>query len=531
MLIKHGLIIGTLLIRAVGLYASDAVELEAALLSTDKLKAYVERFNADDEELYANIPNSEAYNFLKDNIPLFECPDKDFERTYYFRWWTYRKHVKSTSDGTVITEFLPKVSWSRKHNTISCPAGHHFYEGRWLHNSAYLNDYATFWLRHGGKPRQYSFWIADAYYAHHLVNPNPDLLVGLLDELIGNYEAWEKTNQGESGLFHQIDDRDGMEVSIGGRGYRATINAYMYGDAVAIAKIARLAGREEVARKFEAKAEAIQSLVLSKLWDEEAQFFKVLSRDKLELAKVRELHGYTPWYFNLPEKGKGYEGAWRQLMDPQGFFAPYGPTTAEQRHPGFSISYKGHECQWNGPSWPMATSVTLTAMANVLNNYQQDAINKRDFFTTLQSYTRSHTRQRADGKIVPWIDENLNPYTGDWISRTRLKSWKEGTWSEQKGGKERGKDYNHSSYNDLIITGLVGLRPRADNILEVNPLLPEEFWDYFCLDNLLYKGRILTIVWDQTGEKYGRGKGLTLLADGDTIAHSAKLKRIVVELK
>ena len=122
-------------------------------------------------------------------------------------------------------------------------------------------------------------------------------------------------------------------------------------------------------------------------------------------------------------------------------------------------------------------------------------------------------------------------YTGDWISRTRLKSWKEGTWSEQKGGKERGKDYNHSSYNDLIITGLVGLRPRADNILEVNPLLPEEFWDYFCLDNLLYKGRILTIVWDQTGEKYGRGKGLTLLADGDTIAHSAKLKRIVVELK
>jgi hypothetical protein len=501
------------------------------ILSTDKLKAYVERFNADDEELYTSIPNAEAYRFLEENIPLFECPDPEFERTYYFRWWTYRKHVKNTPDGYVITEFLPKVSWSRKHNTISCPAAHHYYEGRWLHHTDFLDDYSVFWLRKGGKPRQYSFWIADAFYARHLVTPNKLLLVDLLPDLIANYAAWEKTNQSESGLFHQIDDRDGMEVSIGGSGYRATINSYMYGDAVAIAKIARLAGHEEVAQKFEAKAAAIQSLVLSQLWDKEAQFFKVLDQDSLELADVRELHGYTPWYFNLPTKGKGYESAWRQLLDPQGFYAPYGPTTAEQRHPEFTISYQGHECQWNGPSWPMATAVTLTAMANVLNNYQQDAVNKRDFFTTLQIYTRSHTRQREDGKIVPWIDENLNPYTGDWLSRTRLKSWEKGSWSKQKGGKERGKDYNHSSYNDLIITGLVGLRPRADNMLEVNPLLPEGCWNYFCLDNVLYQGHILTIIWDRTGEKYGRGQGLTLLADGDRVAHSVKLERIVVELK
>ena len=56
-------------------------------------------------------------------------------------------------------------------------------------------------------------------------------------------------------------------------------------------------------------------------------------------------------------------------MDPQGFQAPFGPTTAERRHPGFAVSYEGHECQWNGPSWPFATSVTLTALANVLNDY------------------------------------------------------------------------------------------------------------------------------------------------------------------
>ena len=89
-------------------------------------------------------------------------------------------------------------------------------------------------------------------------------------------------------------------------------------------------------------------------------------------ADVRELHGYTPWYFNLPDADK--TDAWKQLMDPKGFYAPFGPTTAEQRHPKFAVSYSGHECQWNGPSWPYATAVTLTAMANLLNGPTQDAV-------------------------------------------------------------------------------------------------------------------------------------------------------------
>ena len=47
-----------------------------------------------------------------------------------------------------------------------------------------------------------------------------------------------------------------------------------------------------------------------------------------KLVDVREQHGYTPWYFNLPDAGKGYEVAWKQLMDPNGFYAPFGPTTS-----------------------------------------------------------------------------------------------------------------------------------------------------------------------------------------------------------
>lgn len=510
-----------------------------AVLDTRELKTYVEQFNQDDEELFANIPNQDAFDFLKKNIPLFDCPDPLFEQTYYFRWWTYRKHIKQTPDGYVVTEFLPKVNWSGKHNTIVCPVGHQFYEGRWLHNPEYLDDYAVFWLRGGGNVRAYSNWLIDSYYARHLVTPNEKLLVDLLPDLIKHFgtleNGWKGRNnywigRNENGLYFSVADRDGMEVGIGGDGFRPTQNSYQFGDALAIAQIARMAGDNQLAEQYEARAKAIKQKVQDKLWDDEAKFFKVLRPGKDTLEDVREQLGYTPWYFNLPDKNAGYEVAWKQLTDPQGFKAPFGPTTAEQRHPRFEISYEHHECQWNGPSWPLSTSVTLTALANMLNHYDQEVLDKQAYFETLKTYTNSHQLKREDGKVVPWIDENLNPHTGDWISRTRLKSWKNGTWDPGKGGKERGKDYNHSTYNDLIITGLVGLRPRADEIVEVNPLLPDGTWDYFCLDNVLYHGRIITVIWDKAGKQYGKGKGLTVLADGKKIAHAKTLTRVTGKL-
>jgi hypothetical protein len=515
------------------------------VLKSEMFKHYIDSFNVNDQELYPGyITNGEAWNFLKNNIPLFECPDKDIETIYYFRWWTYRKHIKQTPDGFIITEFLPVVPWTGKYNAADCAAGHHIYEGRWLADPRYLDDYSVFWFRKGGDPRLYSSWLADALWARYLVNGNSNLIEELLPDLVRNYEAWEKghpdTNVlfwltaklaafnaekgylGTNGLFWQIDDRDGGEMSIGGDGYRPTINSYMYGDAIAIAKIADLAGQPDIARQFRRKAAKLKWLVQEKLWDKTAQFFEVLPQGKSRLVGVRELYGYTPWYFNLPDADKSVP--WKQLMDPNGFYAPFGPTTSEQRSPGFTIAYTGHECQWNGPSWPYATAITLTAMANLLNNYQQNVVDRQDYFDLVKIYTKSQHLRLDDGRVVPWIDEDLDPYTGVWIARTLLK---------QRGSQipERGKDYNHSTYCDLIITGLVGLRPRADDTIEVDPLIPDGVWDYYCLDNVHYHGHLLTILYDKSGSRYGKGKGLRVLADGKEIAASKRLKRLTGQLK
>jgi hypothetical protein len=304
---------------------------------------------------------------------------------------------------------------------------------------------------------------------------------------------------------------------------------------LAISRIAEFGSQPEVAQSWAEKAAGLKKLVEQKLWDKNAQFFKVLPRGKSSLVDVRELHGFTPWYFSLPGVEKSV--AWKQLMDPKGFYAQFGPTTAEQRCPEFAVAYKGHECQWNGPSWPFATTVTLTAFANLLNNYSQEVVTKADYWNTFQCYVRSHRFRQIPSEPQPagadhldrvetrqpWIDENLNPYNGDWIARTLLKE-------RRQLPDERGKDYNHSTFCDMVITGLVGLRPRPDDTLEVNPLIPQGTWDYFCLDQVSYHGRIITILYDRTGSRYGKGTGLIILENGKELARSQTLQRLTAEM-
>jgi hypothetical protein len=510
------------------------------LLLPDSFRAYIDHFNENDEETVVQyIDNASAWSWLGNNMPLFECPNHELEETYYYRWWVYRKHLKQTPDGFIITEFHPTVPWAGEHNSINCAVGHHLNDGRWLRNRAdFLKDYIRFWFHGGGNPRAYSCWIADAVWNYCKVAGDFTLAIELLPEFITNYAQWEQSNLNGSGLFWSYDDRDAMESSVSGSGLRPTLNVYMYADALAIAKIARLAGDSKSELLFKEKAALLKRLVQEKLWDAKDEFFKVIplitTQDKVRTwdfgemdpnHNVREQIGFIPWYFNLPDQG--YEVAWKQLLDSEGMYAPYGPTTTEQRHPRFMFRHDQHECLWNGPSWPFATSQTLTAMANLLNHYTQQEVNNNDYFNLLNMYAKSHYRIKDDETRVSWLDENLDPFTGEWLSRRILEDW---NWREDKGGRERGKDYNHSTFTDLIITGLVGLRPREDNVLEVHPLVPEELWDYFCLDRVDYRGKMITIVYDKTGERYGKGTGLSIYIDGVVVGHSERFVRIEVQL-
>ena len=524
----------------------NVAEKKKKIIPQDRLKNYVDRFNENDNELYKQfISNDESFEFLNKNIPMIDLPNKEIEETYYFRWWTYRKHIKNTDDGFVITEFLPKVFWSGKHNTINCPAAHHIYEGRWLKDPKYVSEYINFWLENSGDGiRQYSFWVADATLAFNDIHRNDSILSNQLEPLIKNYNQWGKIRRDEGkSLYFQWDLADGMEVTASGRilnngvskfqveAIRPTINSYMYGDAKAISKISNITNDFDKAMEFENKANTIKQKLQSRLWNKELNFFTVLPKDYDKTTKplnVRELIGYVPWYFNLPDDKPEYALAWNKIKDSTGFSAPIGLTVTEQSHPFFEVSYEDWECQWNGPSWPYATTQTLKSMANFLNNYSNNkTISKQDYYDLLLQYSKQHQFKKDTGEIVNWIDENLNPFTGDWISRTRLKNWEGKGWSKDKGGVERGKDYNHSGFCDLVLSDLLGIKPNINNSIEIKPLIPQD-WEWFAAENIPFQGKEISLIWDKTGEKYGLGKGLMLFVDQMLVEQKDKIQKIVI---
>jgi hypothetical protein len=488
----------------------------SAILHVEDYKHYVDYFNTmEDENIAKAIPNDSAWSWLKTNIPLFDCPQQNFEEMYYFRWWSLRKHITDTPKGYAITEFLVDRSYADKYNLIACALGHHIYEFRWVHDSKYIEQNVHLWYRgNDGEPMnklyKFSSWTADALYNRYLVNKDEAFLLDMYPDMVKDFGIWEKDRKRNDGLFWQHDVKDGMEESLSGgrhvKNARPTINSYMYANAEALAEMSKMKGDTKKQTYFEAKADTIQDLVETKLWNKNAEFFETFT-EKDTSSNVREAIGFIPWYFNLPEKNKGFEVAWKQVKDEAGFSAPFGLTTAERRSPRFRTHGTG-TCEWDGAIWPFATSQTLTAMANVLNNYNQDIISEDDYFKQMNLYVES---QYYRGR--PYIGEYLDETTGYWLM----------------GDRERSRYYNHSTFNDLMITGLVGLRPRADDKIEVNPLIPQEKWDWFCLDNVLYHGDIITILWDKTGEKYKKGQGFKIFRNGKEIAASNKLEKLISE--
>ena len=243
---------------------------QTAVLKADSFKHYVDYFNKmEDENIVNAVPNSEAWDWMKNNVPYFECPQKNFEEIYYYRCWSFRKHIIKTPAGYAITEFLVDRSYADKYNLISCAFGHHIYESRWLHNTNYLDDCIRVWFRGNNgklmdKLHSFSSWAIDAVYNKYLVDSDKSFLLNMLPDLISDYSFWENSNKLSNGLYWQYDVRDGMEESISGgrkgKNARPTINSYMFGNAEAISAIGKLSDNIEVSKLYKNKADSLKQL-------------------------------------------------------------------------------------------------------------------------------------------------------------------------------------------------------------------------------------------------------------------------------
>jgi len=487
-----------------------------------RYEEYFRKFNSNDNETIKNhIPNDRAEEFLLKNAPRLYCPDSVIEETFAFRTWTMRKHIRKTPEGFVITEFLPDVSWAGKYNTINCPLFHHLREFRWLKSADDYLDYITFFLKGEGSRYSYHDPALAAMYDFCVLTGNEQYLKDNVTAFEAYFDGWKKEHYTENGLYTSVDNREGTEYSISGTtpefkmlsGFRPLMNGCMYGDAAALAKIERLSGREDMAARYEAAAEAIKQAMDEKMWD--GDFYKAVHPLHQELDRpcdfndipkeqnVRELVGYVPWIYAMPDEGK--EKAFIYLKDSSVFKAKTGFATADISHPRFLYDVSGRGCTWNGKVWPFATSLVLSAVITLLSEYKQSVISDSDLYGFTKTYAEMHYLEE-DGRRVNFIDEVMLPFDYVWDVHEKYRQF--GYIPSERGGKDRGKDYNHSTFIDIVLRGLCGVDDKADELC-VAPRI-RGIWKWFKIENLTYKKKTYNVYYDEDGSVFGKGCGVRI---------------------
>jgi hypothetical protein len=474
--------------------------------------------------------------WYKANIPFIDLPDPTIESVYYYRWRVAHEAQKYTGakNGWIETEFLGPVFYSAPYGGISAAAGHHIAEARWIRDQRYLDDYIRFWLIGDGasaKPanegvnpnttdwaHEYSFWAGSALLQRVEVTGNLGFATDLLPALINFYNGWSPQLNPQLGLYWQTPVWDAMELSAssyqspdpyhGGNGYRPTINAYQFGDAKAISILAALKRDLRTSLQFAVQAVKLQLAQDQYLWDPTTNFYKHVMRDNNpSLTKIvdREEIGFVPWMFEMP--GPNRSAAWAQLLDPQGFFSDFGTTSVERRSSWFMYQAASGCCHWDGPVWPYATSQTLNGLANLLIDYPpQTYVTNQDYYNVLSAYAFA---QQKNGQ--PYVAEAHDPDQASWIYDSPNHS----------------EDYNHSTFNDLVLSGLIGIRPQITNTLVVHPLVPAS-WDYFAVENVAYHGRNISIIWDRDGSHYQQGAGFRIYIDGNLVLVKSTIQPVVI---
>ncbi|HLH80037.1 MAG TPA: hypothetical protein VKV29_07115 [Chthonomonas sp.] len=477
------------------------------------------------------------------NIAYFACSDPLVTKMYYHRWYLLKKNGMNPRMGHLMYRAFSEGRWTSDWyaNVISYGAGHQMYEARWLRDPSYCwghlltfvsnprpdGIYPSHVTLQGQQGGQYTDWITSCAWGLNEVHPNKALLKRIAPALERNVQGWQKVYGWDGSPLLVVDSHwwTGMEwqpaffsfahyETGGGAGTdpkymtplrRVDLTAYNYGNAVAVAKIERLLGRNALAEKMERLAKAIREAVIAKMWDAKDHWFVDLRASDDAPSSALEVIGLYPFAFDLPPAGRGYETVWETALNPNLFWTPWPIASTAKSCPAYSqdgwpVGPGGSVCMWNGPTWPHANSLVMRAMANTLRHYAPCALTRQKFYELFYSFTRAQYKNQ--NPLYPWTGEFYNGETGQWKTDQR--------------------DYFHSTWIDPLISDLIGLVPRSDDVLEIDPLLPDGAWHWWILDGQAYRGHDITIAYDAGGGHIANGfRGFAVYLDGKPILHAA----------
>jgi hypothetical protein len=480
------------------------------------------------------------------NVPYFDAADAGFKVMWYYRWWIVRFNMAEadTPDLHGYRFYEGKLGFD---NQISFAVPAQLKDLTYLRDPSFGRDqvrnaYANLSpvgavVDPPGSPywgEMYSHWIAAALAEFERVHPLPATdLAPLVQAAARDVRAWMTTfdPDGDGLPQRNIPRITGYDLDILSFWYfcglrldlsvqppdmeRVDFASFVYANATAVAELARTLNDTALAADFDALAERIRAAVLGSLWDDRTHFFYPQRAGDGARAWVRELHGFFPFTTGLAPDEPRYVAALDKFIDPNEFWARFPPVITSIEH------YKRWTWEMDGLTRniaPHPISMGARTLIEALKHYHGHHITPAHFMELMRRY---------NALVYPGV----NPFDPYWRPNAHeyYSKWEPYQATLRPKPSDISHDF-HSMYTSLIVEGVVGLTPRTDDKIELQPAALE--WPYFALAGLRYRGHDLTIIWDHPdGEvRYaGQPEGFSLAVDGKRVFTRPQLGHVIYD--
>jgi hypothetical protein len=417
---------------------------------------------------------------LEKEIPRFTCSDPLFSRYWWYRWYGLRLNAVPGGLGQyrdpTVCEGIAYF-----HQPISYSAMCHAREVRWSPDQSWSWGVLRTFFDHLGEDgampgrvyldhlREADFYHADwgaAIEGVFAVHPDHSALKALYPR-VEKYAEWLRLTRDKesSGMIDVVDqfetgqeymsryqavdpeaDRYGWENRLRLKGIDVTVYAYRL-----FRFLERFAPGGTARARWRSWADEVARAIRERMWDPATRMFSDVNPATGQRTKVKAAVCFYPYLTDLVGR-EHFEGLGAHLFNPDEFWTPFPAPSSSVDDPLFSpdAEWKGkrHVCPWNGRVWPMTNSHLVDALARVTREH------RRDWAPRVTGFLRRFIRMMSfDGAGErPNCFEHYHPYSG-------------------RGSVYRGiDDYQHSWVNDLVVRHLVGLEPRGENGITVDPL-------------------------------------------------------------
>ncbi|MFC7533833.1 Ig-like domain-containing protein [Actinoplanes sp. GCM10030250] len=486
-----------------------------------------------------------AYNrWWAQNVPYLDTPEDNIDKTLFYRWWLMRYNFLDADIPGNDYQFPTSMEGVLGYNNAIVLTVGMFVDdlkyfrdpsysyGPWI--SAGETSKSAKYVDNPGDPanwsNSYTQYISEAAWRSYQLHGGPKAVAENLGEYAeydveGLLDAYDFDGNGLIEYsWGAMTGNDADAVSFDWRKNQnmdRTENAYLFSNAKAAAAAYRTAGNTAKAAEMDAFAERIRAAVLEYLWeparetpDEMGLYGNLLKHRNVPgnaLVPWKEINNYYPFTVGLMPDSPEYREALRLFADDTQY--PIFPFTTANQADKAAAAAQGDPGSNNFSV--INSTVTFRMLSSVLRNYPTQYLNAEWYKKLLYWNAWAHYQNNGDNR---YPDQN--------------EFWADGSAANQSIGY---RSWIHHTIlgatNFTVIEDAMGLRPRDDAKVELNPI--DIGWDHFTANNIRYRDRDLSVVWDAPGGErhYGTDvpEGYSVYLDGQLAFTADKLAELVYD--